>query len=203
MQQDLALQNIQARLRMVFTYLLAQLTPSRGFLLVLGSSNVGEALTGYYTKYDCSAADVNPIGGISKEDLKRFLCWAAKEHGWTALQDVVEAPPTAELRPARAEQSDEGDMGMSYADLSLLGILRKVKRRGPYSMAREFIGATTGTEAEHRLDIVRRFTQRYARNRHKMTTLTPSLHAEQYGCDDNRFDLRPFLYPPFERQFDF
>jgi len=30
-----------------------------------------------------------------------------------------------------------------------------------------------------------------------MTTLTPSYHAEQYSPDDNRFDLRPFLYPPF------
>lgn len=30
-----------------------------------------------------------------------------------------------------------------------------------------------------------------------MTTLTPSYHAEQYSPDDNRFDLRPFLYPGF------
>jgi NAD+ synthase (glutamine-hydrolysing) len=28
-----------------------------------------------------------------------------------------------------------------------------------------------------------------------MTTLTPSYHAESYSPDDNRFDLRPFLYP--------
>lgn len=45
-QQDLALQNIQARLRMVFAYLLAQLLPwirgNKGFLLVLGSANVDE-----------------------------------------------------------------------------------------------------------------------------------------------------------------
>ena len=27
-----------------------------------------------------------------------------------------------------------------------------------------------------------------------MTTLTPSYHAEAYSPDDNRFDLRPFLY---------
>ena len=32
-------------------------------------------------------------------------------------------------------------------------------------------------------------------NRHKMTTLTPSYHAENYSPDDNRFDLRPFLLP--------
>ena len=36
----------------------------------------------------------------------------------------------------------------------------------------------------------------------KMTTLTPSYHAENYSPDDNRFDLRPFLQPlSFERQF--
>ena len=27
-----------------------------------------------------------------------------------------------------------------------------------------------------------------------MTTLTPAYHAESYSPDDNRFDLRPFLY---------
>ena len=31
----------------------------------------------YYTKYDCSSADINPIGGINKRDLKAFLKWAA------------------------------------------------------------------------------------------------------------------------------
>ena len=29
-------------------------------------------------------------------------------------------------------------------------------------------------------------------------TLTPSYHAEQYSPDDNRFDLRPFLYPGWD-----
>ena len=38
-----------------------------------------QALRGYYTKYDCSAADINPIGSISKEDLKRFMS-ALKPH---------------------------------------------------------------------------------------------------------------------------
>lgn len=43
-------------------------------------------------------------------------------------------------------------------------------------------------------DGVRRFFSKYAANRHKMTTLTPAYHAESYSPDDNRFDLRPFLY---------
>lgn len=69
----------QARLRMVIAYLFAQLIlwvrGRPGGLLVLGSSNVDEALRGYLTKYDCSSADINPIGGISKSDLKKFLVY--------------------------------------------------------------------------------------------------------------------------------
>jgi len=48
--EDIALQNIQARLRMVLSYMLAQLYPttinSQGFLLVLGSANLDEGLRG-------------------------------------------------------------------------------------------------------------------------------------------------------------
>src|SRR5579859_3573835 len=51
---------------MVLAYLFAQLLPwvrgRSGGLLVLGSSNVDEALRGYFTKYDCSSSDIAPIG---------------------------------------------------------------------------------------------------------------------------------------------
>ena len=78
--ENLALQNIQARLRMVIAYFFAQLLPWArgrvGGLLVLGSANVDErcvcprclcghrggrmnaarrSLRGYLTKYDCSS----------------------------------------------------------------------------------------------------------------------------------------------------
>ncbi len=32
--------------------------------------------------------------------------------------------------------------------------------------------------------------------RHKQEVLTPSLHAETYSPDSNRYDLLPFLRPP-------
>ena len=41
---------------------------------------------------------------------------------------------------------------------------------------------------------VKLFFRFYSINRHKMTVLTPSYHAETYSPDDNRFDHRPFLY---------
>jgi len=98
MTEDLALQNIQARLRMVMSYLCAQLFPwlrgNKGYLLVLSSGNVDEALRGYMTKYDCSSGDVNPIGGISKGDLKRMLTFIASKHNLPVLDEIAHATPT-------------------------------------------------------------------------------------------------------------
>merc|ERR1711935_834549 len=49
---------------------------------------------------------------------------------------------------------------------------------------------------------VKRFFFYYSVNRHKMCTITPAYHAEGYSPDDNRFDLRQFLYnTKWTRQF--
>jgi NAD+ synthase (glutamine-hydrolysing) len=198
--ENLALQNIQARSRMVLAYLLAQLTPwthdRPGALLVLGAANVDECLRGYYTKYDCSSADVNPIGGISKKDLKEFLAWATTHKNYPSLLKVVHATPTAELEPSSDTyvQSDEADMGMTYAELDVFGRLRKVYRCGPLSMYDKLLDEWPHLTPNEVAEKVKRFFRYYSINRHKTTTLTPSYHVENYSPDDNRFDLRPFLY---------
>jgi len=85
---------------------------------------------------------------------------------------------------------------MTYEELSIFGRLRKIHLMGPYSMfthlTRQWYGRVS---AETTATKVKRFFHYYAINRHKMTTLTPAYHAEAYSPDDNRFDLRPFLYP--------
>ena len=213
--EDLALQNIQARLRMVMAYLCAQLFPwlrgRSGFLLVLGSANVDEALRGYMTKYDCSSADINPIGGICKNDLKSLLKWIARERNIPSLEEIADARPSAELRPienvnyegSEYTQTDEEDMGMTYTELGRFGYLRKVKQCGPVSMFLKLIEEWGNNHTVTDIGAkVKKFFYYYSINRHKMTTLTPSYHAENYSPDDNRFDLRPFLYnSAWERQF--
>merc|ERR1719421_978106 len=107
---------------------------------------------------------------------------------------------------------------MSYDELAALGTERKIGHRGPFSMflkLRETWAGTdltpsaraTGDKAPKTHDEkvaqkVKDFYHRNAIHRHKMTTLTPSYHAENYSPDDNRFDLRPFLIKPsFDVQF--
>jgi len=164
----------------------------------LGSANVDESLRGYLTKYDCSSADINPIGGISKTDLKKFIAYAEGAFDLPILRSFLDAIPTAELEPISETyvQADEADMGMTYDELSVFGRLRKVEKCGPYSMFTKLVHEWGGILSPVQIaEKVKHFFFEHARNRHKMTTLTPSYHAESYSPDDNRFDLRPFLYP--------
>ncbi|KAF1956968.1 glutamine-dependent NAD(+) synthetase with GAT domain-containing protein [Byssothecium circinans] len=209
---NLALQNIQARIRMVTAYSYAQTLPSirkrrgGGGLLVLGSSNVDEVLYGYYTKYDASSADINPIGSISKTDLKKFLTWAGQAWDIPILEEFLNATPTAELEPLTSTyvQSDEADMQLTYDELSAFGTLRKVDRLGPFGcFQRLCLDWSTKMSPSEVAAKTKRFFSAHYRNRHKTTTLTPSLFACQYSPDDNRFDMRPFLYPPQAHGYEF
>jgi hypothetical protein len=90
----------------------------------------------------------------------------------------------------------QADMGMTYDELSVFGRLRKVEKCGPYSTFTKLIhewGSFLSPLQVHsfriplQLDILSPFHQiaekvklfffEHARNRHKMTTLTPAYHA--------------------------
>lgn len=145
-----------------------------------------------------------------------MLSWAGDRYKHDVLKEIAGAPPTAELRPnassngedgsldAEHSQLDEDEMGMTYDELGWFGRLRKISRCGPVSMFNKlvYIWKETCTPSEVAAK-VKKFFFYYSVNRHKMCTLTPSYHAESYSPDDNRFDLRPFLYnTKWPRQFD-
>lgn len=193
---------------MVFAYLFAQLVPwtrgRNGTYLVLGSANVDESLRGYLmsTKYDCSAADLNQLEASSNQICGASLRTAFDKFKFPELAGILEAPPTAELQPITEtySQTDEDDMGMSYDDLTVYGKLRKVEKCGPLSMYQRLTSIWTHLKVAQVAEKVKIFFRMYSINRHKTTVLTPSYHAENYSPDDNRFDLRPFLYPRFTWQ---
>lgn len=91
---------------------------------------------------------------------------------------------------------------MTYDELSVFGLLRKVYRCGPLTMFMRLLSQWKHLSPSLVSEKVKRFFYFYSLNRHKMTTLTPSYHAENYSPDDNRFDLRQFLYNvKWTRQF--
>jgi NAD+ synthase len=100
----LAAANVKPRLRMVSLYYLAQ---SRNYL-VLGSGNRTELAVGYFTKHGDGGVDLLPLGSLSKTQVWEL----ARQLG--VPREVVERPPSAGLWPG---QTDEGEMGITYAEL--------------------------------------------------------------------------------------
>ncbi len=50
------------------------------------------------SKYDCSSADLNPIGGMCKGDLKRMLIWVSDKYKVDVLKEIANAAPTVCFR---------------------------------------------------------------------------------------------------------
>jgi NAD+ synthase len=74
--------------------------------LVLGTSNKTEILLGYSTVFGDNASSLNPLG-----DLYKGQVWQLARH--LGLPDaVIDKTPSADLTPG---QTDEGDLGVSYA----------------------------------------------------------------------------------------
>lgn len=102
--RDMSAANIRPRARMMVLYAHAQ-TMGR---LVLGTGNKSELMVGYFTKWGDGAADVYPLGDLYKTDV-----WAIAQE--LALPSaIIEKKPSAGLFPG---QTDEGELGMTYADL--------------------------------------------------------------------------------------
>lgn len=110
--------NIMARCRMIVLY--DQSEVFRG--LVVGTGNKTEILLGYTTLFGDSANALNPIGDLYKTQVRQL----ARALGVPAA--IVEKPPTADLWLG---QTDEGELGFTYAEVDQLLYLLIDQRYSP------------------------------------------------------------------------
>ncbi len=103
---DLTLQNIQARVRGMLIWTIANLHNA----LLLVTSNKSEAAVGYTTMDGDSSGGLAPIADVPKSLIKLYLDWAADFHGLRSLQMIKAMEASAELRPQGSEQTDEADL---------------------------------------------------------------------------------------------
>ena len=99
--------NIMARMRMIVLY--DQSVAFNG--LVMGTSNKTEMLLGYSTIFGDSAAAIQPIGDLYKTQVRQF----AKHLGVPEV--VIAKAPSADLWE---DQTDEGELGFTYAEVDRL-----------------------------------------------------------------------------------
>ena len=103
--------NIMARERMIVLY--DQSAAFRG--LVVGTGNKTEILLGYSTLYGDSANALNPIGDLYKTQVRQL------SRAMGVPESILEKAPSADLW---AGQTDEGELGFTYAEVDeLLNLL--------------------------------------------------------------------------------
>lgn len=100
----LPLANVKPRLRMTSLYYVANTLN----YMVAGTGNRSELSIGYFTKYGDGGVDVLPIGELLKSEVRA----AARALG--VPDAVIEKAPSAGLWLG---QTDEAEMGFSYAEL--------------------------------------------------------------------------------------
>jgi NAD+ synthase (glutamine-hydrolysing) len=114
---DIPLQNIQARLRGMLIWTIANLDSA----LLLVTSNKSEAAVGYTTMDGDSSGGLAPIADVPKSLITLYLAWARRFHDLHGFEKVDVMPASAELRPRTAghAQTDEADL-MPFAVLDQL-----------------------------------------------------------------------------------
>ena len=116
--------NIMARMRMIVLY--DQSVSFNG--LVMGTSNKTEMLLGYSTVYGDSAAALQPIGDLYKTQVRQL----ARALG--VPEQVIQKAPSADLWIG---QTDEGELGFTYADVDKLLYLLVDQRYRPEDCVKE------------------------------------------------------------------
>jgi NAD+ synthetase len=94
--------NVMARMRMLALFDQS----ARRNALPVGTGNKTERLMGYFTWHADDTPPLNPIG-----DLFKTQVWALARH-LGVPREVVDKAPSADLE---ANQTDEGDLGITYA----------------------------------------------------------------------------------------
>jgi NAD+ synthase len=110
--------NAMARARMIVLY--DQSEAFKG--LVLGTGNKTEILLGYTTIYGDSANALNPIGDLYKTQARQL------SRALGVPEQIIDKPPSADLW---AGQTDEGELGFTYAEVDQLLYLLVDQRYSP------------------------------------------------------------------------
>ena len=156
--------NVMARMRMLVLFDQS----ARRNALPVGTGNKTERLMGYFTWHADDTPPVNPIG-----DLYKTQVWALARH-LGIPNEVVDKPPSADLE---ANQTDESDLGITYAKADRILNLILLGYRDPAIVARGYDPAE--------VTLVRRRVDSTHWKRHLPTTALVS------GTAINEFYLRP------------
>ncbi len=97
-----SLGNVKSRIRMTVLYYYANINSG----MVVGTTNLTEYITGYFTKFGDGGCDMEPIIGLTKTRVREL----SAEVG--VPESIIKKPPSAGLWK---DQTDEKELGFSYS----------------------------------------------------------------------------------------
>jgi NAD+ synthase (glutamine-hydrolysing) len=195
---DIALQNIQARVRGPGAWLITNLQGG----LLLATSNRSEAAVGYATMDGDTCGGVSPIAGIDKAFLRHWLRWLESDGPdgigpLQAMRWVNEQQPTAELRPPEQGQTDEGDL-MPYPLLDAIEKLAIRDKKAPSEVLEIIVTEHPEYSETNLRDWVKKFFRLWCRNQWKRERYAPSFHLDDENLDPKTWCRFPILSGGFQ-----
>jgi NAD+ synthase (glutamine-hydrolysing) len=200
---DIPLQNLQARVRAPLAWALANLQGK----ILLTTSNRSEADVGYATMDGDTSGGLCPIGGIDKAFIIEWLRWmekcGPKGIGTVPALSLVNAlKPSAELRPKEFHQTDEDDL-MPYPVLVQIegaAIRDKRKPLEVYLLMRAlYKDKYSNSEI---LRWVERFFRLWGINQWKRERYAPSFHLDDRNVDPKTWCRFPILNGGYKAELE-
>ncbi len=195
---DIALQNIQARVRAPGVWMLANLKNQ----LLASTSNRSEAAVGYATMDGDTSGGISPIAGIDKHFLRQWLRWMETDGPLDVgpipeLRSINVQQPTAELRPKDSGQTDEGDL-MPYEVLDLIERLAIRDKLMPLDVFKRLQVEYPETSSDQLSVWTIRFFRLWCRNQWKRERYAPSFHLDDENLDPKTWCRFPILSGGYE-----
>lgn len=199
-QDDITLQNVQARVRSPSIWMFANIKNA----LLLSTSNRSEAAVGYATMDGDTSGGLSPIAGIDKAFLRQWLRWLEKQgvEGRIQIPELVcvnEQAPTAELRPLENKQTDEDDL-MPYDVLDSIEEAAIRDKKMPLECFLLLQMKFPNYTEKQLKDWTAKFFRLWCRNQWKRERYAPSFHLDDKNLDPKTWCRFPILSGGFERE---
>lgn len=199
---DIARQNIQARVRAPGIWMLANI---QGALLV-STSNRSEAAVGYATMDGDTSGGLCPIAGVDKAFLLHWLGWMERNDPFglgpsAGLEAVNKLQPSAELRPLADEQTDEDDL-MPYPVLEAIEEAAIRDKKMPIDVF-ETLRVSMPDTPDKQLHLwITRFFRLWSRNQWKRERYAPSFHLDDENLDPKTWCRFPILSGGYKQELE-
>ena len=195
-QDDIPLQNIQARVRAPSAWLLANLNNA----LLLCTSNRSESAVGYCSADGDTSGGLSPIAGIDKTFLRHWLVWLSDQKIYRrALKRVNSLTPTAELRPQGSSQTDEEDL-MPYHVLNTIEQMAIRDKKDPQKVYEHL--CRMGIAKKFAAKWTRKFFTLWFQNQWKREKFAVAFHLDNHNLDPKTWCRFPVLNSGFRSELE-